>query len=686
MTAQITVASDKCENLLFTSMTADERLGRMFSYHVQFVSQDANIDLSGLLGSSMTVKIATQDGFERYFNGIVCESAQTGVETVDKLVYAQYGVRLVPKPWLLGQKVDCRIYTNMTTPDIVKSVLNDAGYSDIKLSLSANYANREYCVQYREDCLNFISRLMEQDGIYYFFTHDQTTHTMVLADGVSAHSVNRDFGTVPYQHTTDRVLRRQSTISSWASSRGLDAAKYQLTDYDPMAPKTSLLATGTSDGHGTAGSSNGLVAFDYPGAHVAAAVGQHYAQVRAEALSASRSQYAGTTAACSIEIGALFTLSDYPRAALNREYLITATMIHLAGGGYASGSDDGSPSFGCSFEAIESSEPYRSLPAAVKPAVAGLQTAVVTGSDTSEDIAVDKYGRVQVTFHWNKPDKDNAQSSCPVRVASAWAGKTWGAVSLPRVGQEVVVSFLEGDPDRPLIIGSVYNADNMPPYTLPDNKTQSGIKSRSLLGGPDDFNELRFEDKKGSEQFFIHAQKDMVEEVENDHTVTIDHDETSTVKNDQTLSVKHDQTLTVDNDQTETVKHDRKITVQNDDKLDVTANGTRTIGKKFKLSAGTEIELVTGASSIVMKSSGDIEIKGVNIKITGDVGVKIEGQVEVGIKAGATMDLGAGASLKAHSDGMLEVAGTAMTTVKGTMTTVKGDAMTQVAGGIIMIG
>ena len=678
MTAQITVTSATCENLLFTSMTADERLGRMFSLSVQFVSQDANIDLSGLLGSAMTVKIATYDGFERYFNGIVCEAAQTGVETIEKLVYAQYGVRLVPKPWLLSQKVDCRIYTNMTTPDIVQSVLSDAGYTDIRLSLTANYASRDYCVQYREDCLNFISRLMEQEGIYYFFTHDQTTHTMVLADGVSAHSVNRDFGTVPYLPVTDRVLRKQSTISSWASSRGLDAAKYQLTDYDPLAPKTSLLATGTSDGHGSAGSSNGLVAFDYPGAHVAAAVGQHYAQVRAEALSATRSQYAGTTAACSAAIGALFTLSDYPRAALNREYLIIATMIHLAGGGYASGSGDGAPSFSCSFEAIESSQAYRSLPSALKPAVVGLQTAVVTGSDTDEEIAVDKYGRVQVTFHWNKPDKENAQSSCAVRVASPWAGKAWGAVNIPRVGQEVVVSFLEGDPDRPLIIGSVYNADNMPPYTLPDNKTQSGIKSRSLLGGSDDFNELRFEDKKGSEQLFIHAQKDMVEEVENDHTVTIDHDEITTVK--------HDQTLTVNNDQTETIKHDRKITVQNEDKLDVTANGTTTIGQKFKLSAGTEIELVTGASSIVMKSSGDIEIKGVNITITGDVGVKIEGQVEVGIKAGATMDLGAGASLKAHSDGMLEVAGTAMTTVKGTMTTVKGDAMTQVSGGIIMIG
>lgn len=645
MTAQITISSANVSGLLFRSMTADERLGRLFSYHLQFESQDPNIDLSGLLGTPMTVKIATEDGFKRYFNGIVCEAQQTGVETVDGLVYAQYDVRLVPKPWLLGQKVDCRIYTDMTVPDIVKSVLSDAGYTEVKLSLSGNYATREYCVQYREDCLNFISRLMEQEGIYYFFTHDATKHTMVLADSVSAHAVGKDFARVPYLHNTDSVLRREATITTWSSARGMDSAKYQLTDYDPMAPKTALLSTGTSDGHGTAGT-NGVVAFDFPGAHKVADVGHHFAQVRAEALTVARSHYTGTTAAPGVEIGGLFTLTDYPRQAFNREYLITGTTIHLAGAAAASGSGDNEPSFQCSFEVIESSQTFRSLPTAAKPTIVGLQTAVVCGSKTDEDIVVDKYGRVQVTFHWNKPDKPNAKSSCPVRVATPWAGKNWGAISIPRVGQEVVVSFLEGDPDRPLIIGSVYNGDNQVPYSLPDNKTQSGIKSRSLLGGTADFNELRFEDKKGSEDFFMHAQKDMHEEVENDHVVTIDHDETVTIK------------------------HDRKATISNNDTIDV--------GQVFKLTAGTQIELTTGSSSIVMKSSGEIQITGVNITITGNSSVKVEGQMQVGIKAGMSMDVGAGVSMKVHSDGTLDV--------KGTMVSAGGDAMTKVGGGIIMIG
>jgi type VI secretion system secreted protein VgrG len=674
MSDPITISSTECDDLLFMDMSADEALGELFRFHVQFESRDAGIDLSALLGTSMTVTLVARDGYVRHFNGMVCEASQTGVATVESLVYAQYAVTLVPKPWLLEQVVDCRIFTNISAPDIIKQLLSESGYTDVKFSLTGSYAARDYCVQYREDRLNFIHRLMEQEGIYYYFVHNETKHTMVLADGVSAHSAADKFRTVPYAAQLDNMLRTQSTISMFESTRGVDSATFKLTDYNPLTPKTSLLSSDTSDGHQ---SSKSYSAFDFPGSHGEAGVGQHYANVRAEAFTASRSRYSGMTDACSAQIGNLFTLSDYPHSALNQEYLITGTSIQVHGGGHASGSG-GNLTFRCHFRALSSRLPFRKDLKTEKPKVVGMQTAVVTGSDTDEEIAVDKYGRVQVTFHWNKPDKENAQSSCPVRVASPWAGKNWGAVSIPRVGQEVVVSFLEGDPDRPLIIGSVYNADNLPPYALPDNKTQSGIKSRSLLGTADDANELRFEDKKGSEQFFIHAQKDMVEEVENDHTVTIDHDEITTVKNDQTL--------TVDNDQTETVKHDRKITVQNDDKLDVTANGTSTIGQKFKLSAGTEIELVTGASSIVMKSSGDIEIKGVNIKITADVGVKIEGQVEVGIKAGATMDLGAGASLKAHSDGMLEVAGTAMTTVKGTMTTVKGDAMTQVSGGIIMIG
>ncbi|MEW9623773.1 type VI secretion system Vgr family protein [Rhodanobacter geophilus] len=666
MSDPVKITSSKCDNLLFVGMSADEELGELFRFELQFESEDANIDLTSLLGSSMTVTLTLQDGFVRHFNGMVCEASQTGVATVDTLVYAQYAVTLVPKPWLLEQIVDCRIFTEMSVPDIIQKLLEESGYTDVKNSLTGNYAQRDYCVQYREDGLAFIHRLMEQEGIYYYFTHDASKHTMVLADGVGAHAAVDAFKKVPFAPGAGGALGKGAGIATFGATRGVDGATFKLTDYNPLTPKASLLSTQTSSGNQPATTYS---AFDFPGAHADAGVGQHYAGVRAEALTAARSGYRGSTDACGAEAGNLFTLGGYPRKELNQEYLLTATQSYLRGGGHASGSGD-VLEFQCQFRALPSSIPFRKEIRTVKPKVVGLQTAIVTGSDTDEDIAVDQYGRVQVNFHWNMPDKPNAKCSCPVRVASPWAGKGWGAVSIPRVGQEVVVSFLEGDPDRPLIIGSVYNATNTVPYGLPDNKTQSGIKSRSLLGGTDDFNELRFEDKQGSEDFIIHAQKDMHEEVENDHVVTIDHDET--------VEVKNNQTLTVDNDQTETIKHDRKVTVQNDDKLDVTANGTTTIGQKFKLSAGTEIDLVCGAASITLKSSGDVEIKGVNIKITGDATVKMAGQ--------ASVDIGSGASVKVHSDAMMDVEGGAMTTVKGAMLQLTGDGMAKLGGGITMIG
>ncbi|WEN14482.1 type VI secretion system tip protein TssI/VgrG [Rhodanobacter sp. AS-Z3] len=677
MAHQITISSAHDSELLFVRMSAAEHLGKLFSYQVQLLSKDVDVDLRKLLGKPMTVKMELVTGYKRYFNGIVSEASQTGFQSIENVRHAVYTVSLVPKPWLLSHKVDCRIYKDMSVPDIIKAVLGDFGYADVKTSLTATYAKREYCVQYREDCFNFISRLMEQEGIYYYFTHTASAHTMVLADALGAHSAVSPFETLPYCPPTQRGKRHEATVSEWSQQRSVHSLKFQLTDYDPLKPKASLLATESANGGGEYHELTGLDVFDYPGLHVLAADGQHYARVRVEAANVPHMQYAGSSDAEGLATGALFKLKDFPSEALNQEYLVVGSLIHLEESDYASGDGSAAP-FRCSFQAIESRQPYRSMPSAIKPNVVGLQTAVVTGSDTDEDIAVDKHGRVQVTFHWNKTDKKNALSSCFVRVASPWAGKGWGAVSIPRIGQEVVVSFLEGDPDRPLIIGSVYNADNTPPYALPDNKTQSGIKSRSLLGAADDANELRFEDKKGSEQFFIHAQKDMLEEVENDHTVTIDHDEKVTIKNDQTVEIKNNQTETIDND--------RKITVKNDDTLDVTGNATSKIGKSFKLSAGTEIELVTGASSIVMKNDGTIEIKGVNIKITGSAGVKVEGQVEVGIKAGATMDIGAGASLKIHSDGMAELAGAAMTTVKAPMLMLKGSGMVQMSGALIMIG
>ena len=534
MSIQISISSASESDLKLTSLMVSERLGELFNLDVEFESADTGIDLSGMLSTPMTVMLEnTGSGFDRYFNGIVCEAEQTGVEKIKDLSYAKYRVKLVPKPWLLTNVIDCRIFKEMSSVDIVKKVLQEVGYTDVEVSLSASYPAREYCVQYRESGLNFINRLMQQEGIYYYFKHSSSTHTMVLADGVGSHSTADGFADVPYLRAADIGKGSMTSVTEWTSLRGVDGVKISLTDYNPLTPKASLLSNASSDGNGA----QGVEIFDYPGTHQVSERGKHYAQMRAEALSASRSRYAGATFALGVTIGGLFTLGDHPRSDLNVEYLVTGTAMMMSTPGFAAGAGGGAePTFRCRFEALESKLPWRTPQTAEKPIIPGLQTAIVTGAKNEgaadEDIVVDKYGRVQVNFHWNMPDKKNADNSCPVRVATMWAGKNWGAVNYPRVGHEVVVSFIDGDPERPLIVGSVYHAVNMPIHSnFPDEKTKMGFRSRSLLDGADGYSEICIDDKKGEEKVSIHAQKDSEHTVENDNS--------EKVGNKKEISVHH---------------------------------------------------------------------------------------------------------------------------------------------------
>lgn len=661
MARNFTLHSDLGDKLLFASMDATERLGELFRFQLRMLGTDARIDLRRLLGTSMAVHMRMPDGYQRWFHGMVADIAQTGFITIDDVAHAAYSATLVPRPWLLTQRSDCRIFSDQSVPDIVRTLLDEAGYSDVKLSLGGNYPRREYCVQYREDSFNFISRLLEQEGIYYFFRHDRNRHTMVLADGLGAHERDASYGTLPYMPPAQQRTRSLPAVGEWQAVRAVHTTTHGLTDYDPLRPRASLAVSrdcGADDLHPV----SGLEAFDYPGSHLQTADGERYAQVRAEAHNVERARYSGQSNAPGLAAGDLFELKDFPRAAWNREYLLIGTSIRLEESDYASGGAGGEAPFDCRFEAIESGLPFRSARRARRPVVAGLQTATVAG-DEDEDINVDEHGRIRVVFHWTTADRKGEKESCPVRVASSWAGKGWGALHIPRVGQEVVVSFLEGDPDRPLVIGSVYNADHMPPWKLPDNRAWAGIRSRSHPGGgSEDFNEIRFDDSKGSEELCLHAQKDMRETVENDHIVTIDHDEQLEVKNDQTEKIGNDRNQDVGN------------------------NDTTKVGEKFRVEAGSEIELVTGQSSIVMKSSGDIEIKGVNITINGQQAVKAEGGMQVNIKAGMGMEVTAGTSMKIKSDGMLNAEAGGMAEVKATMLTLAGQGIAQLSGSLIKIG
>ncbi|MCC8536851.1 type VI secretion system Vgr family protein [Xanthomonas axonopodis pv. poinsettiicola] len=617
MAHAITLQSPLGKTLRLVRMRAREELGRPYAFALHGISRDVAIDLRAVLGKPMAVKLTSPQGYVRHYHGIVAEAEQTGFEQIEGLRYATYAFSLVPRVWLLGQRRDCRIYKNRSVPQLVRALLADVGCTDVKLRLSASYQPREYCVQYRESGLDFISRLMEQEGIYYYFEHSASTHTMVLADSLGAHGAVASFAQIPYCPPGQKGSRMKDAITDWSLARSAHSTRVRLDDYDYLRPKASLRVDETpAESSGPA--LGELDVFDYPGEHMDVAAGRRHAQVRAEALNVAQAHYQGWTDACGLQVGALFKLRDFPLAEHNQEYLVTSADTELVEVDYVSGGQDVVEPFSSTFRALRSRQPFRTPQITPRPSIAGLQTAVVDGSK-AEDIAVDQHGRVQVNFFWSPPGTPNADCSCPVRVAQSWAGKRWGAQQIPRVGHEVVVSFLEGNPDRPLIIGSVYNGDNPPPYALPANRTQSGMRSRSHPnGGADDYNEIRFEDRKGSEELLLHAQRDLRHEVENDHFATVDGNET----------VK--------------VKRERSHTVGGNDRLDV--------GRALRIEAGSEIELVTGAARLQLKASGEVVLSGTRLTLDGRVSVGVQAGVSVDIRAQANLNLRANAAVLLQSN------------------------------------
>ncbi|WP_024888753.1 type VI secretion system Vgr family protein [Luteimonas huabeiensis] len=655
--------SDHGDALRLLAMDGRERLGALYEFRVRAASPDPRLDLVGLLGKPMAVAMRMPDGFSRHFHGIAIEAAQTGFTVIDDLRHAVYEIVLAPRLWLLTRRRHSRVFANRDVVSILRAVLDGIGFSDVRVGLSADYPVRETCVQYREDDFAFLSRLMEQEGIYYWFEHDAAKHTLVLADGIGAHAAAKGAAKLPWLAAGAHGMREAVGVTEWRPSSALHATAVRLTDYDPASPRTDLEGRGDAAQGVRLHAVDGLEQFDFPGARASAGEHGRLAQVAVEAQAVARARCSGACDAYGLAAGALFALAGSPGGAWDREYLLTACAFAAR----EAGDDDaGEAPWQCRFEAIDSRVAFRSPQATPRPLVAGLQTATVCdagGEGDDEAIAVDRHGRVHVRFHWSDSARGRDQAhSCPVRVATPWAGKQWGAIHIPRVGQEVVVSFLEGDPDRPLIVGSVYNATHMPPYPLPGEKTRSGIRSRSEGGGAEDFNEIRFDDKKGSEELYLHARKDLREAVENDRLLRVERDEDAEIGNDQRLKVTRD----------------RRHEIGNDDTLEV--------GGKFRLEAGSEIELVTGQSRIVMTSAGEIRIEGIDIAIAGRNAVQAEGGVQVGIQAGATMDVKAGAAMTLKSDAMLTAEGGATATVRSPVLSLDGQGIAQMSAPLIKIG
>jgi type VI secretion system secreted protein VgrG len=667
------------DKLTLTGFSGTEGMSMPFRFRMRMVSDDNAINANDLLGKPASITIRRKDQ-PRYIHGCIARLAQGG-KAPSGLTY--YEADLVPTFWLLTLRRDSRIFQKLKVPDILEKALTGL---DLKLKLVKTYATREFCVQYRETTFDFVSRLMEEEGIFYYFEHTANNDTLVLADSPAAVQYLPAGKTVRHAAQAVEGSSEDDVVFDLARERSLFIDKVTLRDHNFETPSKNLEVVVTGQAEHTE-------YYDYPGNYSVTDAGDHYARVRVEMLEAQQEMVTGQTNASAMCPGFKFDVVEHYRRDSNQAYQI----VRLAHEAKVSDVEE----FGSTLDhtvmltAMPASIPFRPPLVTPRPAVQGTQTAVVVGP-SGEEIWVDKYGRVMVQFHWDREGKKDENSSCFVRVATSWAGKNWGVIHIPRIGQEVIVDFLEGNPDRPIIIGSVYNAEQMPPYALPDNQTQSGLKTRSAKGGgTDNFNELRFEDKKGSEQIVLLAEKDLLTTVENDETRDVLHDRTTTIKNDETLVVKEgDQSTTVEKgDQTVMVsKGDQKITVDTGDQVTTVSKGDQTLDIKMgnqtiTVDQGNQtIEIKMGNQSIKL-GMGNLSTKlslG-NIETKCDLGsITSEAMMGIELKVGQS-------SIKVDQMGvtikgmMVSVEGQIQTSVKGLMTQINGNAMLQTQGGITMM-
>jgi type VI secretion system secreted protein VgrG len=611
--------------LLLRSFSVHEKLSCLFEFDLDLLSENYEINFDDIIGQNVTIRMELPEGGTRYWNGYINHFVQ-GVST--SVQFAQYRATMVPWLWFLTRTSDCRIFQEKTVPDIIKQILNEFGFSDIEDRLSGGYRTWTYCVQYRETYFNFVSRLMEQEGIYYFFLHERGKCTIVLCDSRSKHDPYRDYDQIDFISDSrgSAVLER---ISEWTVEKRIRPGKFAHVDYNFKKPSTSLMSIEEDQkSHARAD----YEIYDYPGEYLEKADGDKYAKVRMEELAYSHESCSGQTDSRGICTGYLFSLARHTRRDLNREYLVTSIDYHVAAESYetSGGSDERCV---CFFTVIPGSVQFRPERITPKPIIQGSQTAVVVGP-SGEEIYTDEHGRVKVQFHWDRQGKRDQDSSCWIRVSQLWAGANWGAMFIPRIGQEVVVDFLEGDPDRPIITGRIYHGENKPPYSLPDEKTKSTIKSDSSLGGGG-FNELRFEDKKGDEEVYLHAQKNMTVRVENNRSTSIGASDSLSIGGNRSMSVGEDETNTVTKNWSRTVKQgnathtielgDHTLRVNTGKNSITVPAGEHSVNAlSIKMVSNTTVEIRCGAGSIKMNAAGNIDITGTTIKINGTL-VDIKG-------------------------------------------------------------
>ena len=649
----------------------DESISKLFEFELELVSKKSDIGFDSVINQMGRLTLQQFDDVEpRYVHGIVNYFEQRNKDGK----YTNYYAQLVPLFWLFTQRQNCRIFQKLDVQKIIDDIFKKAGMpSDFyRFDLELTHPEREYCVQYRETEWNFITRLMEEEGIFCYFEHTESKAILVMQDHSYVHPPIPSPETVIF-HEISGYAADEEHLFFFNYAESIRSGKATLRDFNLKKPTMDMERDKEAD------KTPELEVYDYPGLYEDPGIGQKLAKVRLEELQTPRKQGSGESTSVRFIPGYRFTLAQHPRKDFNKTYLITdlkqegkqpQVLQEQAG---AQGTE-----YTSELTCIPASVTYRPARLTRKPVVEGPQTAIVVGP-SGEEIYVDKHGRVKVQFHWDREGQMNEKSSCWIRVSQLWAGQKWGAMYIPRIGQEVIVDFLEGDPDRPIITGRVYHGDNLPPYSLPQNKTKSTIKSHSSKGGGG-FNEFRFEDKKGQEEVYLQGEKDWNILIKNDKNQTVGHDETLSVGNNRTKTVGVDQSETIGSNKTIKVGANHTEIIGANMSLNVGANKTETVAiasaetvglakaltigagyqrsigaamnttvglsmseevglsktsmvnKSITFQAGEEITVVTGKASLNMKSDGTITLKGVDISVIADGEINIKAKKNVVIK------------------------------------------------------
>jgi type VI secretion system secreted protein VgrG len=664
--------------LLLRGFTGSEAISQLFHFDLDLLSENDSLQFQDIVGKNVTLSIVDVDGAERYWNGFISRFSQGQLDGQ----FTAYRAQMVPWLWFLTRTADCRIFQNMKAPDIVQEIFSDLSFQDFELRLYGSFVVRDYCVQYRETDFNFVSRLMEEEGIYYFFQHEDGKHTLVLANDPAAHQPCPNQATARYQFHGEAITYDEDLVHEWRYQQEFRTGAWAHTDYNFETPSASLAVT--------VNGTNPYEIYEFPGEHAIRSDGDNLARIRLQEQTAACIVSQGSGSCRQFSSGFLFTLQDHYRSDMNQQYLLTAVSHVATHDDYGTGPRSGDEStYRNSFECIPFSTPYRPARVTPEPFVQGCQTALVVGP-AGEEIYTDKYGRVKVQFYWDRVGKKNENSSCWIRVSHPWAGQGWGSVSIPRIGQEVIVDFLEGDPDRPIIVGRVYNAEQMPPFGMPAGAVVSGVKSNSTKGGGGN-NEISLNDTKGNELINIHAQYDQQKKIEHDERVNVGHDRTESVGNNETITIGNNRTEKVGVNENITIGSNRTESVGSNESITIGANRTESVGANETISIGSNRTETVGSNETITVALMRTRNVGINeminvgaaqeISIGGLQAITVGATRAVSVGAAQTVSIGAALTESVGADRTESVGGSQTVNVASKLTESIGSDQSLTVGG-----